>query len=57
LEGASAEEIFGYPDVLKLRSSLTLFSRAAEPGDSVFDALLAKYYDGEPDPQTLALIT
>jgi uncharacterized protein (DUF1810 family) len=30
LEGARAEEIFGYPDVLKLRSSLTLFSRAAE---------------------------
>lgn len=56
LEGASAEEIFGYPDVLKLRSSLTLFARAAGERDSVFDALLAKYYDGQPDPQTLALI-
>lgn len=56
LEGRSAEAIFGYPDVLKLRSSLTLFARAAGERDSVFDALLDKYYDGEPDPQTLALI-
>ncbi|WP_028735363.1 DUF1810 domain-containing protein [Ciceribacter selenitireducens] len=56
LEGRTAEAIFGYPDVLKLRSSLTFFSRAAGQGDSVFDALLAKYYEGKADPQTLALI-
>lgn len=56
LEGRTAEAIFGYPDVLKLRSSLTLFSRATGKGDSVFDALLANYYEGKPDPQTLALI-
>ena len=56
LDGRTADEIFGYPDVLKLRSSLTLFARASRQGDSVFDTLLAKYYDGKPDPQTLALI-
>jgi len=56
IDGRNAEEIFGYPDVLKLRSSLTLFARASRQGDSVFDTLLAKYYDGKPDPQTLALI-
>jgi len=56
LQGTSAEEIFGYPDVLKLRSSLTLFARAAGPGDTVFETLLSKYYEGEPDPQTLALV-
>lgn len=56
LESRTAEAIFGYPDVLKLRSSLTLFSRAVGEHDSVFDALLAKYYEGNPDPQTLALI-
>lgn len=56
LEGKSAEVIFGYPDVLKLRSSLTLFSRAAGQGNSMFDALLAKYYEGKSDPQTLELI-
>jgi len=56
LEGRTAEAIFGYPDVLKLRSSLTLFSRAGGERDSVFDRLLAQYYEGKPDPQTLALI-
>lgn len=53
--GRTAEEIFGYPDVLKLRSSLTLFLRAADdPGQ--FEAMLAKYFDGVPDRRTLALI-
>ena len=31
LEGLSVEEIFGYPDDLKLKSSMTLFASAAEP--------------------------
>lgn len=52
LRGRSAEQIFGYPDVLKLRSSMTLF--AAVPGaDPVFDEVLARYYDGEADARTL----
>ena len=55
LEGRSAEQIFGYPDVMKLRSSLTLFSRAAEDAGT-FEALLDKYYGGEEDPRTLALL-
>lgn len=54
-DGRTAEQIFGHPDVLKLRSSLTLFLRAAvDP--SLFEAMLAKYFDGEPDRRTLALI-
>jgi len=56
LDARDAKAIFGYPDVLKLRSSLTLFARAAAPGDTIFDAVLEKYYDGKPDPQTLAQI-
>ena len=56
LDGRTAEEIFGYPDVLKLRSSLTLFARAAERPETVFAAVLAKYYDGTPDARTLELI-
>ena len=32
VEGRSASAIFGYPDDLKLCSSMTLFARAAEPG-------------------------
>ncbi len=55
LEGRSAEQMFGYPDVMKLRSSLTLFSRAAEDAGP-FEALLDKYYGGEEDPHTLALL-
>lgn len=52
LEGKSARDVFGYPDDLKLRSSLTLFARAA-PDEPVFEQALAKYYDGVPDPMTL----
>jgi len=52
VEGRTAEEILGYPDDLKLRSSMTLFARAA-PQSKVFQEVLDRYYDGKPDPQTL----
>ena len=52
VEGRSAEEIMGYPDDLKLRSSMTLFRRAA-PEIEVFQEVLDRYYEGKPDPQTL----
>jgi uncharacterized protein (DUF1810 family) len=52
IEGRSVEQIFGYPDDLKFRSSMTLFARAA-PDDQVFVAALQKYFRGEPDPATL----
>lgn len=54
-EGLSADDIFGYPDVLKLRSSMTLFSKAA-PAPNIFGGILEKYFGGEPDPGTLPLI-
>jgi uncharacterized protein (DUF1810 family) len=53
VEGRSVEDIFGYPDNLKFRSSMTLFSCAAEDNE-VFLAALQKYFGGEPDPLTLA---
>jgi len=54
VDGKTAEDIFGHPDDLKLRSSMTLFARAAnDPG--VFQAVLDRYYDG-PDPKTLDLL-
>lgn len=53
--GASAHDIFGSPDDLKLRSSATLFARASAPG-SVFERLLEKYFDGAPDDRTLRLL-
>lgn len=55
VSGRSAEQIFGYPDVLKLRSCMTLFAAVAEPG-SVFAQVLEKYYDGQPDPRTVELL-
>lgn len=55
VEGRTAEEIFGFPDVLKLRSCATLFTHVSEP-DSVFERLLQKYYGGTPDEATLRLI-
>jgi uncharacterized protein (DUF1810 family) len=51
----TAEEILGSVDALKLRSSMTLFSRAA-PSDQLFQALLTRFYAGGPDPETDRLL-
>ena len=51
VEGKSAHEIFGSPDDLKFRSSMTLFDLAAP--DDIFRASLAKYFSSEADPLTL----
>jgi uncharacterized protein (DUF1810 family) len=52
VEGRTAEQILGYPDDLKLRSSMTLFARAADD-PCVFEAVLERYYGGVGDPATL----
>ncbi len=49
----SIEEIFGYPDDLKFRSSMTLFAQAA-PDETLFQACLDKYFGGIPDAATLS---
>ena len=51
----SALEVFGAPDDMKLRSSATLFASVLPPG-SVFEQLLDRYFDGEPDGETLRLL-
>ncbi len=56
VQDRSAAEIFGSPDDLKLRSSMTLFSRATDDNQD-FVALLDKYYGGEQDPLTLERLT
>jgi uncharacterized protein (DUF1810 family) len=48
------EEMLGSIDAMKLRSSLTLFDRAA-PG-SVFEDTLQSLFDDNPDDRTLALL-
>lgn len=50
----SAAQIFGHPDDLKLRSSMTLFAAAADD-PAPFEAVIARFYDG-PDQRTLDLI-
>jgi uncharacterized protein (DUF1810 family) len=55
VEGVSAAEVFGYPDDLKLRSSMTLFASVAET-NSVFSRVLERYYEGQPDQKTLELL-
>ena len=53
LDGRTAEDIFGHPDDLKFRSSMTLFADVA-PDEGVFQACIDKYFDGEADDATLA---
>lgn len=55
LDGPSAYDIFGHPDALKFRSSMTLFADVA-PDEAVFQACIDKYFDGEADPETLARV-
>lgn len=52
VQGRSAEQIMGYPDVLKLHSSITLFAEVSPPG-SVFERVLEVYYRGVKDPKTI----
>ena len=52
LPGNDPTAVMGYPDDLKLRSSMTLFA-AADPECPVFRQVLDKYYGGEPDQRTL----
>lgn len=55
VQARTSSEVFGHPDDLKLRSSMTLFARAA-PGEPVFAAVLDRYFGGDPDPRTLELL-
>ena len=52
VEGRSIDEIFGTPDDMKFRSSITLFARAALD-NQVFQDALQKYFAGQADPLTL----
>lgn len=53
-QAASVHQLFGSPDDLKFRSSMTLFAAVA-PDPSVFDAALAGW-EVSPDPMTLDLV-
>jgi uncharacterized protein (DUF1810 family) len=55
VQGRSVSDIFGYPDDMKLQSSMTLFALATEPG-SVFERVLDKYFQGKRDARTLQIV-
>ena len=53
--GRSANQVFGSPDDLKFRSSVTLFA-LVQAGNPVFQAALDRYFGGQPDPATVQLL-
>ncbi len=55
LEGRSASEIFGSPDDLKLKSSLTLFANVTNTQPE-FARALDKYFQGKRDSRTINLL-
>ncbi len=55
LESRDPGEVMGYPDDLKLKSSMTLFREAA-PDVPVFQAVLDKFYQGNADGRTLRML-
>lgn len=50
----TAHEIFGSPDDLKFRSSMTLFGAVSD--DPVFGEAIARYYASDKDPATLGML-
>lgn len=55
VEGRTAEEIYGWPDDAKLRSSMTLFA-VASGDERVFVDVLEKYFGGVRDERTVELV-
>ncbi len=55
VENRSAARIFGSPDDMKFRSSMTLFAHVFK-ADDIFERALKKYFAGIPDRLTLDLL-
>jgi uncharacterized protein (DUF1810 family) len=55
IESQSITQIFGYPDDLKFRSSMTLFA-SVTADNQVFKDALQKFFAGELDSRTLELL-
>ena len=54
IENQSISQILGYPDDLKLQSSMTLFDVVSK--NDVFREVLEKYFDGKKDKRSLELM-
>ncbi|RYE20741.1 MAG: DUF1810 domain-containing protein [Sphingobacteriaceae bacterium] len=55
LSANNATQVFGSPDDLKLKSSMTLFA-ALDQADPVFQSVLDKFFGGKKDNQTLQIL-
>lgn len=55
LDSNESEEIFGYVDSLKLKSSMTLFDEIFQE-ELIFKEVLSKYFNGEKDINTTAIL-
>ena len=55
LKDASMDEVMGFPDDLKLLSSMTLFEAVSEP-NSIFTKIIEVYFDDERDENSIKLI-
>jgi uncharacterized protein (DUF1810 family) len=55
VQNKSASQIFGFPDDLKLKSSLTLFASISQP-NSLFHQALNQFFAGTQDDQTICLL-
>jgi uncharacterized protein (DUF1810 family) len=53
LSTSDAVAVFGSVDAMKLRSSLTLFSRADGKAEGLFRKTLDRWFDGAEDPETI----
>lgn len=56
VEGRSAKDIFGHPDALKFRSSMTLFE-AVSDNPLLFETALDQYYDNNRCKKTLQFLS
>lgn len=65
LDSSDPTDVMGYPDDLKLKSSMTLFKKAAakldpdhnkHPEFSVFQQVLDKYFGGKEDQKTMQIL-
>jgi len=60
IPGRSSEDIFGFPDYLKVRSCMTLFAHSTDDNADfvgVLDTFYADFPDGREDPATLELLS
>lgn len=55
LDSNDAAKVMGWPDNLKLKSSMTLFA-LAKPDCKVFQQVLDKFFDGEKDQTTIDIL-